>query len=237
MKRLLSLLLAVLFCLTATGCSSCSETEGNAKKLNFIDAETYALLDAEGNTVRTYRRASYAYLPRHMLREAWAICSYTAANGQTNTQHFFATEEASAENFLVLADPEDYYPYFFIVADGYSLPTLAAMKPTTVVVCGTEEDLFWQASNVLDYVYLQENIDELVSAFTLGGETELPSENPAAAAELIFSSDDCPEFSFYCTAYLYADGAAFLYDGASGRTVSVSAKLLKQYYPFKTDAA
>ena len=41
-----------------------------------------------------------------------------------------------------------------------------------------------------------------------------------------------------CGAYVTAaDGAAFLYDGASGRTVSVSAKLLKQYYPFKTDAA
>lgn len=234
MKKLFLLVLAVLFCLSAVGCPA---PESGVRKMEFVDSETYRLLDSEGIAVRTYRRASYAYLPRHMLREAWAVCNYQAANGMQNTHTFFATEEASADKFLVMADPNDYYPYFFITADGYSLPTLAEMKPTTVVVCGTDEDLFWMASNVLDYIYLQENIDTLVSHFTLNSETELPSGNPVAAAELIFSSETCPEFSFYCTAYLYADETAYLHDAASGKTVSTSADLLLQYYPFKTDAA
>lgn len=233
MKKLLLLLLAVLFCLSAVGCPA---PESGARRMEFVDSETYRLLDASGNAVRTYHRASYAYLPRHMLREAWAECTYTAANGKENTHTFYATEEASAEKFLVMADPRDYYPYFFVTAEGYSLPTLAEMKPNTVVVCGTEEDLFWMAANVLDYVYLEENVNTLVSHFILNSETALPVENPISAAELIFSSDEFTEFSFYCTAYLYADGSAYLHDGASGRTVKTSADLLKQYYPFKSDA-
>lgn len=236
MKKLLILLLAAVLCVSAVGCSSCSEPESGARRMEFVDSETYRLLDGEGNALRTYRRASYAYLPRHMLRDAWAVCTYTAANGIENTHTFFATEEASAEKFLVMADPDDYYPYFFITAEGYSLPTLAELKPNTVVVCGTDEDLFWMASNVLDYIYLQENIDTLVSAFTLNSAVELPSGTPVAAAELIFSSEEYTEFSFYCTAYLFADGTAYLHDAAGGRTVTVSADLLKQYYPFKTDA-
>ena len=233
MKKLFLLILAALLCLTAVGCPA---SESGARRMEFVDSETYRLLDAAGNPVRIYHRASYAYLPRHMLRDAWAVCTYQAANGMQNTHTFYATEEASADKFLVMADPDDYYPYFFITADGYTMPTLAEMKPSTVVVCGTDEDLFWMASNVLDYVLLQENVDTLVSHFTLNKETALPVENPVAAAELIFSSDDYPEFSFYCTAFLYADGSAYLYDGASGKTVTTSADLLKQYHPFKSDA-
>lgn len=233
MKKLLSSLLALLLCFAAVGCSACSEPESEMRRLEFVNSETYRLLDGEGNPVRTYRRASYAYLPRHMLREAWAVCNYTAANGKENTQYFYATEEASAENFLVLADPNDYYPYFMIVADGYTLPTLAEMKPNEAVICSTAEDLFWQAANVLDYVYLQDNVDALVSAFTLAGETSLPESEPVAAAEVIFSSAEWKEISFYCTAYLYADGSAYLHDSATGRTAPVSEDLLKQYYPFK----
>ena len=236
MKKLILLFLAALLCLTAVGCSSCSEPESGARRMEFVDAETYRLFDGAGNAVRTYHRASYAYLPRHMLRDAWAVCTYQAANGGMNTHTFFATEEASADKFLVMADPDDYYPYFFVTAEGYTLPTLAEMKPTTVVVCGTDEDLFWMASNVLDYIYLQENIDTLVSHFTLNSTAELPSGAPVAAAEMIVSSENCPEFSFYCTAYLFADGTAYLHDAASGKTVTTSADLLKQYYPFKTDA-
>ena len=121
------------------------------------------------------------------------------------------------------------------MADGYTLPTLAELKPSSVVVCGTEEDLFWQAANVLDYIYLQDNIDELVSAFSSGKQVTRPTERYTASAELIFSSDGFPEFSYYITAYLYADGSAYLHESGTGHTVRVSADILMQYYPFKTD--
>ena len=238
MKRMIAAALAVLLCLPLLACGACREEPSETvRRLEFVDSATYRLLDDAGNAVRTYRRAEYAYLPNHMLRNVWAECHYTAANGQKNSFYFYATEEASAENFLVMADPDDYYPYFFIVADGYKLPTLAELAPTQVSVCGTEEDLFWMASNVLDKIYLQERVDALVSAFTLGAAVALPTDTPQASAEMIFSAPESnTEISFYCTAYLFPDGSAYLHEGSSGHTVAVDAALLCEYYPFKTDA-
>lgn len=182
----------------------------------------------------TYHRTSFAYLPGRMQRAPYAI--YRTPGGQE--QCFFALGDTSAGSYLVLADRESYYPYFMIVAEGYEMPSLAALDPNIILICNDEEEYFWHDANVFDRVRLADRVGAVVAAWTQGADTTLPDGEPLVSAFLIFAvhlEESEPtegrytEFTWYCSYYSFGPGQTYLSDDATGRTVRVADSLLEGY--------
>ena len=153
MKRYLLMLLSLFLCLCLLSCGSCNPpvetaTPGQMTKLE----EGRYRLEENG---KVYTFASYAYLPNRMQRTPFAVCEATS-------QNFYALGDESAASYLVWADPDDYYPYYILTAEGYTLPSVAEMEPTTVIFCHSDEELFWLAP--ISYMRNATSIANLVSA-------------------------------------------------------------------------
>ena len=130
----------------------------------------------------------------------------------------------------MLADEEDLYPYYMITAEGYEMPTLAEMDPYQIVICTTEEEMFWLSPNVYDQIRTVERVRAIVSAYESGEAAQLPVlAEPTACVELIFVSALYEDFAYTCTYYEYEDGACYLKETATGRCVQVERGLFEGY--------
>ena len=233
-KQLLSFALSLLLCLSLVACGSCTG-DPEIPPLSLTRTEDGAFRDEENGI--TYRRAPDAYIPNRMLRRVYATCRYTAPAGGEANLSFFAIGEDSAQRYLVYADPEDFYPYYMIVADGQALLPLSGLDASIIVICGTDEEFFWQTANVYDYVRTQAKIDTVLSAFLLGSDTELPAGQPLRSVFLLFSSETNTDYSYYITYLEYGPGRTYLHDPSTDHTVLVDDALLDGYrLSFEDDA-
>lgn len=166
-----------------------------------------------------YREAPSNYLPRTMRTTAYARQETAGA-----ARWFYPCGEDSAAQYLVCADPDDRFPYFMLMAEEYTMPSLAAMAPTTMAVCGSTNEFYWY--NVYDRSTNLGQIGSLVTLYETGESCSLPAGNVETLVYLVFYSDDYPEFGYTCKYIVLENGDAFLADPEGGRTVRANPALL-----------
>lgn len=211
MKHTATLLLSLLLCLSLC-LAGCPGGDG-AYVLESSDTETFVCRE----TGVTYRRAPAVYLPMQLCRTPYA--RWQSPSGASFA--FFALGEESAGRYLMLADEDDYYPYYLIVADGYTLPTPEEMAVSEVLLCGAESETFWHPVNIHHRIGDFRRIEALLAARADGESATLPGGTPAARVELIFVSEKYPELSYFCTYLSYGKGENYLYESDTRRTVRV----------------
>ncbi|MBO5050604.1 MAG: hypothetical protein J6D31_00225 [Clostridia bacterium] len=225
MKKLLSLLLLLSFTLSLAACPAPVPDEGGESTAHVLTSPARDVYYCAENGV-TYRRQPALYLPMRLAREPYAI--YENEHGARLS--FFSLAEGSEERYLMLADEEDLYPYYMITAEGYEMPSLAEMDPYQIVICTTEEEMFWLSPNVYDQIRTVERVRAIVSAYESGEAAQLPVlAEPTACVELIFVSALYEDFAYTCTYYEYEDGACYFKETATGRCVQVAGGLFEGY--------
>ncbi len=220
-KRAAALLVAMacLFCLCA--CPG-GGVENNALTLSRTAPNTYRCEE----TGVTYVRAADTYLPARMTRAPYA--TYTDQSGAVTS--YFKLGPDSAQNYLVQADPTDFYPGSFLVAEGYDMPTLAEMDPDEIWICGADSEVFWAEANVYSKMLYSDRVDAVVAAYEENWICDaLPSGVPEVCVQLIFRSPFYTEFYYYCTYYSFGEGKSFLYEFETMRCLRVPDDLFVGY--------
>lgn len=212
------LLLSLLFSLTACPDPSTPPVGEDALTLVRVEAGVYRCEE----TGVVYHRLPDTYLPGRMSAKPYAIYE----EGSTRDVYFRLGD--SADKYLVLADEKTYYPYNFIVAEGYDMPTLPEMNPTEIWIC-QDAERFWADANVVDKMRLGERVNFVVAAWRDGEEATLPTGVPEDRVQLIFRSEAYTEFYYYCTYYSFGEGECYLYEFETERCVRVADDLFDGY--------
>lgn len=223
MKRIFAFLLSLGFLFTLSACQPGDEVPTDtAYVLSSPAADTYYCAE---NGV-TYLRQPALYLPMMLARTPYA--TYTNQHGVRLS--FYALSEGCEDRYLMLADPDDLYPYYIIAAADYTMPTLAEMNPYQILICTAEEERFWLAPNVYDQIRTLSVVHKIVTAYENGKEAALPVlGKETARVELIFVSALYPAFSYTCTYYEFEDGSCYFYEMPTGRCVQVEGGLFDGY--------
>jgi hypothetical protein len=212
-------LLLLLFSLTACPTPE-APPEGDAPlTLTRVEAGVYRCEE----TGVVYGRLPDTYLPGRMSTRPYAVYE----SGSTRDVYFRLGEE-SANKYLVLADEKTYYPYNFIVAEGYEMPTLPEMDPSEVWIC-QDAERFWTDANVVSKMRIGERVNLVVAAWRDGEAATLPFATPEVRVQLIFRSEIYTEFYYYCTYYSFGEGECYLYESATERCVRVPDDLFEGY--------
>ena len=176
-------------------------------------------------TGTTYLTQPFTYLPAGLMTRPYAVYD---RGGSRDV--FYRISDESAPKYLVLADEESYYPYYFIAAEGQPLPSLIEMDPTEVWICNAEAEIFWASGNIYDKMRLGERVNLVVAAYRDGEVCSLPTNKTLqVCVQLIFRSETFPELYYYCTYYAYGEGECYLYEFGTGRCVRVSDDLFEGY--------
>ena len=156
-----------------------------------------------------YREAPYTYRATSIL-EGTVVC--LATGGIPDEFPLYAIENADPDNWLT----DEYYSLFYN-AD-ITLPTLAEMKPYSISLCDVVGD-YARERGTLNRDY-QAEIDELVKELTEGKSypKELLSLHDHTLFELLFHSEQYPEFYYVLEYWKYTEPVVFM-DGDQEITV------------------
>ena len=219
-KRAAAMLLALACLFSLCACPD----NGGADALTLTRTAPGTYLCEE--TGVTYVRAADTYLPARMTRAPYA--TYTDNSGSVSS--YFKLGPDSAQHYLVQADPADFYPGAFLVAEGYDMPTLAEMEPNEIWICGADSEVFWAEANVYAKILYADRVDAVVAAYEENWVCDrLPEGEPQACVQLIFRSPRYTEFYYYCTYYSFGEGQSFLYEFETMRCLRVPDDLLVGY--------
>lgn len=222
LRRALAALLCILLLVSLAACPAPAGTgDGDdAYTLTRVSAGVYRC----EQTGVVYHLVPDCYLPGQMSRRPYAIYESDATRDV-----YFRLGAESADKYLVLADEEDYYPYNFIVAEGYDMPTLLEMEASEVWICNADAERFWADANIISKMRLGERVNFVVAAYRDGEEATLPTGTPEICVQLIFRSEKYTEFYYYCTYYSFGEGECYLYESETQRCVRVADDLFDGY--------
>lgn len=223
MKKLTSILLILCLSLSLFACSG-GELPQTSSALTLTSPAGGTFFCAE--TGVTYTRRPAQYLPMTLSREPYAV--YTTEGGASFS--FFSFSEGSEDDYLMLADPDDLYPYYMIAAEDYEMPTLPAMDPHQILICNAESEFFWLTPNVFDQIRTIEVVRKIVAAYEAGKASSLPTpEVPTVCVELIFVSAIYTDYAYTCTYLEYADGTCYVNETETGVCLQIEGGLFDGY--------
>ncbi|MBQ8859694.1 MAG: hypothetical protein IJ012_07925 [Clostridia bacterium] len=223
-RRGLAAILSLILLLSLAACPG-SDGPGTGD-----DEDTYTLSRVESGVYRceetgvVYHRLPDTYLPGQMSRKPYAVYK-----NDTTRDVYFRLGAESADKYLVLADEEDYYPYNFIVAEDYEMPTLLDMDVSEIWICGADAERFWADANVISKMRLGERVNFVLAAYRDGEEATLPTGTAEVCVQLIFRSETYTEFYYYCTYYSFGEGECYLYEFETEHCVRVPDGLFDGY--------
>ena len=201
-KRIIAIILSVLFLLTLASC---------ALRLNPLSYDKTANTFTNKSTGIAYTNIPFCYEPVALGDEY--------AKWDTGEENVIFYEIEGADPTVWLA--EEGLTVFINISE--EVPTLRELKPTSVIVM--VEDVL---SVTLAKVEAAEDIEALISAWESGESVELPGAEPALSYSAKFTSSEYP-WLYYKLVYVeYSDGARYLYDRESGRCVDAG-KVIAAY--------
>ena len=210
MKKLVYLILILALSLSLAACPDEEPPTGSSALV--LTNPKGGVYHCEANGV-TYTRRPAQYLPMSLSTDPYA--TYTTDRGVVFS--FFSFSEGTEGRYLMLADPDDHYPYYIIAAEDYEMPTLAEMDPYQIMICNAETEFFWLTPNIFDQVRTIEKVHKFVAAYEAGEAATLPvGKEPTVFVELIFVSATYTDFAYTCTYYEYEDGACYINETETG---------------------
>lgn len=223
MKKIVLLLL--IFCFLFAGCDCDGEAPVASAGYALTSPSRGVFVCAENGV--TYTRRPACYLPMALSRTPYA--TYTSEAGAVSS--FYSLSEGSEERYLMLADPDDLYPYYLIAAEDYELPSLAEMDPHQILICTAEEEFFWLTPNIYDQIRTLEVVRRIVAGYGAGKAATLPAlEEPTVCVELLFVSAIYPDFAYNCTYMEYKDGSCYFTETETGLCLLVEGGLFDGYH-------
>lgn len=223
MKKIL--LLSLILCLLLAGCDCIGDNPTEGSTGYALASPSRGVYTCAENGV-TYTRRPACYLPMTLSRTPYA--TYTNEAGVVSS--FYSLSEGSEERYLMLADPDDLYPYYLIAAEDYVLPSLAEMDAHQIIICTAEEEFFWLTPNVYDQIRTIEVVRRIVSGYEAGETATLPAlSEPTVCVELLFISAVYPDFAYNCTYMEYEDGSCYFNETETGLCLRVESGLFDGY--------
>lgn len=211
--------LALCLCLCVLiSCTACpSETAATTYHMT-LSERVYTCTE----TGVRYRVLPEAYIPCTLQNATYAIY----AVNDTATIQFHELTAGTAGKYLCRAteDEGSLYPIYMLAAEDYTMPSLAEMHATRMVVCG-DTISFWLSR--YDELTDAERLATLVEAISQPLAKLPEGESPELRAHLLFFSEEYPDFAYDCLYLRYSGDRHYLYLESSETAARVSGTLLE----------